>query len=262
MTLFKLLKLLVILSPSKTSDPASKLAGNFSLPGFIPEIGILIKILKKKKLDDLKDLMRISDKLASQTFDWIKVMTTKYEPQNTRCAIYNFSGEVYQGLKAETLSELDLEFAQNHLRILSGLYGSLRPLDLMQPYRLEMGTRLKTSKSNNLYQFWGGKITKSINADLKSISSNILLNLASDEYSKCIIPDKLKAVMLSVEFFETKNGNHVFNSFNAKKARGQMAGYIIRNKVIHHQNLRLYNIGGYHYNEKLSSQNNMVFVKS
>ncbi len=254
--------MLILLSPSKTSDPEPFSLENSTYPVFMKEISELTKILQNKSKEEIKSLLKISDKLTDQSWLWIQSLNSNYTLQNSRCAIYNFTGEVYVGLNAKGMNNDDIEFAQQHLRILSGLYGVLRPLDLVQLYRLEMATKLLTVHGKNLYRFWGDKITTSINADLQATNSEILVNLASDEYFKSINVKKLKAHVVTVDFFELKNDKNVFVSFNAKKARGIMANFIIKHKILTFDGLLNFNYGGYsldNYNQ--NERSHLIFVK-
>ncbi|MBK8054138.1 MAG: peroxide stress protein YaaA [Saprospiraceae bacterium] len=253
--------MVIILSPSKSSQSKSLKAETFTLPVFIEETSELINILKCKNRDEIKSIMSLSDKLADHTCALIDSLSVDISTENSRSAIYNFTGEVYSGLNAHSFSASDMEYAQKYLLILSGLYGILRPLDLMKTYRLEMGLKFKTTLGSNLYQFWGDKITFGINRSLQSSDSNYLLNLASDEYFKSVKVSKLDKNIINAEFFEMKGGKRSFVSFNAKRARGLMAAYVIKNRITHPDDLKLFDTEGYCYHPELSDDRSFVFVK-
>jgi cytoplasmic iron level regulating protein YaaA (DUF328/UPF0246 family) len=175
--------------------------------------------------------------------------------------MFAFTGDVYQGLDALSFSKKDIEFAQKHVRMLSGFYGLLRPLDVMQPYRLEMGTKLKTDQGDSLYEFWGDKITKRINADLKASGGSAIINLASQEYFKAVDRQSLKGKVYDVQFLENRDGEFKFISFNAKKARGFMTQYIVKNKITKAEKIKGFDLEDYAFNEALSSEAEWVFTR-
>ena len=253
--------MLTILSPSKTSDPTPIKIHQPTSAIFTKETAQLIAILKKKSVADLMSLMTISEKLADQNYRRFQNFNLKMDDDFSKAAILTFNGEVYVGLDAGGLSQQDLDFAQHHVRILSGLYGSLRPLDLIREYRLEMGTRLATTKGTNLYQFWRDKITPSIHADLLRSGNNYLINLASDEYFKSLDQKTLQAVVIQIDFFDIKNGKRTFISFNAKKARGMMANYIIKNRINEPSALTKFDMDGYILDSNLSTDSHFTFVR-
>lgn len=253
--------MLTILSPSKTTDPSPIILHQVTVPIFIKETSQLMAVLKKMNIDDLKTLMSVSDKLAEQTYQKFQNFNTTKDNPPAKAAILTFKGEVYTGLDADQMSKEDLNFAQHHLRILSGLYGSLRPLDLIREYRLEMGTRLATTKGTNLYQFWRDKITPSIHADLLRSGNNYLINLASDEYFKSLDQKTLQAVVIQIDFFDIKNGKRTFISFNAKKARGMMANYIIKNRINEPSALTKFDMDGYILDSNSSTDSHFTFVR-
>lgn len=253
--------MLTILSPSKTSDPSPIKIHQPTSAIFTKETAQLIAILKKKSVADLMSLMTISEKLADQNYRRFQNFNLKMDDDFSKAAILTFNGEVYVGLDAGGLSQQDLDFAQQHVRILSGLYGSLRPLDLIREYRLEMGTRLATTKGTNLYQFWRDKITPSIHADLLRSGNNYLINLASDEYFKSLDQKTLKAVVIQIDFFDIKNGKRTFISFNAKKARGMMANYIIKNRINEPSALTKFDMDGYILDSNSSTDSHFTFVR-
>jgi uncharacterized protein len=258
--------MIVILSPSKTldfSDTQTSLAhsNSYGTPDLLKETLVLIKHLKKKTAGEIAQLMSISDKLASLNYERYQSFSTPFVPQNARQALLAFKGDVYTDIAVDTYTQGDFEFAQMHVRILSGLYGLLRPLDLIQPYRLEMGTRLSTSKGNSLYEFWGDKITKQLNQHFQEHPRKTLVNLASNEYFKAVNPKKLKAGIITPIFKQYKNGNYKVIALFAKRARGTMTNFIIQKKIDEVERLKTFNEAAYEYNERLSSETEWVFVR-
>lgn len=253
--------MLTVLSPAKTLNFEKKASIATASPKFRKESAELVGILKKKSPKDLIKLMSISDKLAELNHERFQNFSSRYSASNSRAALLAFKGDVYLGLQAEDFDQKDLAYAQEHLRILSGLYGILKPLDKMQPYRLEMGTALKNDKGNNLYDFWDDKITKEINKELKSHKDPCLVNLASKEYFKAIKKKDIKADIIDVHFKEYRDGKLKFVSFNAKKARGLMARYIIKERIDHREGLKGFNLDSYHYEASLSDEKNLHFVR-
>ena len=263
--------MLAILSPAKSLDYESKLATKkFSLPEFVPESKQLITRLRKFAPQDLSNLMGISDNLAELNHrryaEWQPEFAPDLGSKKARPAILAFKGDVYLGLQGETLSERDFTWAQKHVRILSGLHGLLKPLDQIRPYRLEMGTRLATNKGDNLYEFWGDKITDALNQALVAQQSSkesqpILINLASNEYFNAVNAKKLNARVINVHFREMKNGQYKFLSFFAKKARGTMARYMIDNRVKSLSALKAFDYDDYRYNPTLSKGDEWVFTR-
>lgn len=221
----------------------------------------LVDIMRKYSPNDLVDLMGISHKLGElncqRYLDW----HVPFNKSNAKQAIYAFKGDVYTGLDAESFAEEDMAFAQNHLRVLSGLYGLLKPLDLIQPYRLEMGTKLKNQRGENLYQFWGASISKAMNKQLRSLNTETVINLASNEYFKSIDKNTLAANVITPVFKDYKNGKYKIVSFFAKKARGLMSAYAIQNRVENPEQLKKFNIAGYKYDKKMSTDNEWVFLR-
>jgi len=254
--------MLIILSPAKTLDfDEFELSLPNTLPEFIPEASQLISELKKLSTQEIATMMSLSDKLAAlnaaRYSSWSKVFTT----ENSKAALFAFNGDVYEGLDASSLNKKQLEFSQKHLRILSGLYGVLKPLDLMQAYRLEMGTRLKNKNGSDLYSFWGSKITKLIQAELASQKKPMLLNLASEEYFKVIIGKELGYPIISPVFQDEKDGKFKIISFYAKRARGLMARYVIQNAIQDPIKLQGFDLEGYRYVEELSQAHQPVFQR-
>ncbi|MFC1827400.1 peroxide stress protein YaaA, partial [Thermodesulfobacteriota bacterium] len=203
----------------------------------------------------------ISDKLVQLNWQRYQEFTTPFNPDNARQALLAFKGDVYSGLGAETFSDTDLTFAQDHVRILSGLYGILKPLDLMQAYRLEMGTKFSTSHRKNLYEFWNSRVTEKLNDDLKVQKNPLLVNLASDEYFKVIHPKILQAPILKISFKENKSGTYKVIAIHAKRARGLMANFVVKNRLINAKDLKSFDSEGYEFNKALSSNEELVFCR-
>lgn len=253
--------MIAVISPAKTLDFETKHQVAFTTPRFPKETERLIKKLRSKKEKDIKSLMSVSDNIAQLNVERYQGFSGTTDPEVARPAIHAFKGDVYIGLDAETLKEKDITYAQNHLRILSGLYGLLRPLDLIEPYRLEMGTKLKMGRHDNLYQFWGDKITNLLTKELKENDDDILLNLASKEYFKSVNKKKLKGRIIDVEFKDFSNDQYKVISFFAKKARGLMSRYMIQNKISNPEDLKGFDSEGYYFVEKESTENQLVFYR-
>jgi len=254
--------MLVTLSPSKGQDfeePA--LSKKYSKPADLKDSELLIKELRKIKSKQLQEMMDISENIAELNVDRYKTFKTPFTTKNAKQAIFAFKGDVYSGLELSSFDEDDYAYAQDHLRILSGLYGCLRPLDLIQPYRLEMKTRLKNERGDNLYQFWDDRITRSINKELKKQKEAVLVNLASNEYFKSVKPKLLEGRLLNINFKETKNGKTRVVAIFAKRARGMMADYIIRNRVENPEDLKRFRLGGYKFNKDLSDDKQWTFER-
>lgn len=251
----------ILLSPAKSLNFETPDFQEHSLPRLLDDSQVLVNILKKKNVASVKTLMKVSDKIAALNVQRFQEYSTPFTPQNAKQAALAFSGDVYGTLQAETFSSDEFAFAQQHLRILSGLYGVLKPLDLIQPYRLEMGLKLKNGKNNNLYEFWGDKITNLLNEDLAASGGKIVLNLASQEYFKSIKKDILNVPIVNVHFKEERDGKLKIISFNAKKARGEMAKQVIRYKILDAEGLKSLNVNDYLYVKDLSNKSDMVFVK-
>lgn len=253
--------MIVLISPAKTLDFEPTAISEFSIPRMLTESESLVKDLKKKSVRSIKKLMGVSDKIATLNVERYQSFSTPFTPDNAKQAALAFKGDVYQGLQAEELDDADLDFAQKYLRILSGLYGLLKPLDLMQPYRLEMGTPLKKGRKKNLYEFWGSKITNLINTDLEASDSDAVLNLASQEYFRSVKPQLLTGRLIHVSFKEERNGVFKVISFNAKKARGVMARQIIKKRILEPEMVLGLDVDGYQYNGDLSEPDHLVFTK-
>ena len=258
----KRMTMLAIISPAKTLDFESAVK-NFpvSQPHFTDYSEQLIEVCRKLSPQDLSSLMSISDKLAglnaARFAEWTKI----HNENNSRAALFAFKGDVYTGLDADSLSEDDVAFAQSHLRMLSGLYGLLKPLDLMQPYRLEMGTKLANPKGKDLYAFWGNVITQAIQQAIDEQGDNVLVNLASDEYYKSVKENQLKAKIIKPVFLDNKNGKYKVISFYAKKARGLMCRYLIQNRLTEIEQLKEFDLGGYWFDSASSTETEFVFKR-
>ncbi|SFT97994.1 hypothetical protein SAMN05192562_103505 [Kosakonia arachidis] len=254
--------MLILISPAKTLDYQSPLATTrFTQPELLDHSQQLINSARKLSAPQIKALMGISDKLADLNATRFHDWQPDFTPENARQAILAFKGDVYTGLQAETFSDADFDFAQQHLRMLSGLYGVLRPLDLMQPYRLEMGIRLENAKGKDLYQFWGDVITHKLNEAIAAQGDEIVINLASDEYFKSVKMQKLNARIIKPVFLDEKNGKFKVISFYAKKARGLMSRFIIENRLTKPEQLTGFNSEGYVFDREVSSQEEWVFKR-
>lgn len=252
----------IVISPAKKIDTNTQAPiETYTDIRFADEAKTLAKVLKGKSRNELKKLMDISPALAKLNYERYQNWHTPYSKEEARQAIYAFKGDVFAAMNAFSMSEKKIDFAQKHLSILSGLYGLLRPLDLILPYRLEMGTKLKTSKGNNLYQFWGDNITERLSEYMTENNSKILVNLASNEYFKSINTKKLKARVVTPIFKNSKNGEYKTISIFAKKARGLMTRFIIENEIANPDDLLGFNDNGYYFNSNLSTPNQPVFTK-
>lgn len=250
----------IIISPAKSLDFETALpTDRFTKSAFLKESRLLNKVIKKKSPKELSELMDISDNLAELNWKRNKAFKTPFTTQNARPAIYAFNGDVYQGIDAYTIPLGKLDVLQSQLRILSGLYGFLKPLDLMQPYRLEMGTPLVFDEYKNLYEFWKPSLTESLNKEMKK--GELLINLASKEYASALEFKKLKANIVTPEFKDYKNGKLKIISFFAKKARGLMVRYIIENDAKTVDDLKGFNYEGYQLDGTLSKGNSLIFTR-
>lgn len=250
----------IVISPAKSLNFEKELpTSRFTEPKFLKEATTIQKTLKKKKPKQLMELMDISDKLAELNWQRNQAWQTPFTTDNARAAVYAFDGDVYQGLDVYTLGEDKLGVLQGKLRILSGLYGLLQPLDLMQPYRLEMGTTLPIGKNKNLYEFWKKTITKALNEELTK--DELFVNLASNEYFSAVDTKTLKVPVITPEFKDFKDGKLKMISFFAKKARGLMVRHIIDNDIETLEGLKGFNYEGYSFDASLSSGNKLVFTR-
>ena len=254
--------MLLVVSPAKNLDFQSPLpTQTYTQPSLLAHSQVLVDRCLQLTPADLSSLMSISDKLAGLNAARFGQWTQPFTTQNARPAALAFNGDVYGGLDAQTFSEKDFAFAQQHMRILSGLYGLLKPLDLMQAYRLEMGTKLDNERGTNLYQFWGDIITDELNNVLSSQSSDVLVNLSSNEYFKAVNKKTLQGKVITPVFKDWKNGQYKIISFYAKKARGLMARYIIQNQLTNAEQLKGFDLAGYQFDEQLSKSQDLVFTR-
>ena len=252
--------MLMLVSPAKTLDFESPLPiKEFTNPEMLEDAQELIDQLKSLSPADVSELMGLSDKLAHLNVTRFQHWQTPFTVENARPAIYAFKGDVYTGLDAYSFNKNDMKFAQKHFRMLSGLYGLLKPLDLMQAYRLEMGTKYSNLRGKNLYEFWGDSITAKLNEELKP--KDILLNLASNEYFKAVNKKTLAAEIITPIFKDEKNGQYKIISFYAKKARGLMASYVIKNRIKNVEDIKQFNVAGYRFNADLSKSKEWVFTR-
>ncbi|EKN44451.1 MULTISPECIES: peroxide stress protein YaaA [Pseudomonas syringae group] len=254
--------MLMVISPAKTLDfETPPTTERFTQPQYLEHSQELISQLRELAPAQIAELMHLSDKLAGLNAARFGSWTPAFTPENAKQALLAFKGDVYTGLQAETLSEDQLDYAQKHLRMLSGLYGLLRPLDLMQPYRLEMGTRLANARGKDLYAFWGTRISEWLNEALADQGDDLLLNLASTEYFSAVKRSALNARIIDIEFKDLKNGQYKIISFYAKKARGMMSRFVIEERIDSPEALRAFDVQGYRYNAELSSPSKLVFLR-
>lgn len=262
LNLKKIYNMKVVISPAKSLDYTTKLPlTDFTTPQFIKQSKEVNSVLKELSPYELKDLMRISDKLA--TLNWDRNQTRNFKSvelnDSTRQALFAFNGDVYNGLDAYSLSGSQTEYLQEHLRILSGLYGYLRPLDLMEPYRLEMGTKLPIGEADNLYSFWKNTLTNALNKELNA--NDFLINLASNEYFNVLDIKKLKAKVITPEFKDYKENKLKTISFFAKKARGMMVRFMAEQNLTNPEELKLFNAEGYQFDQEMSTTTKWVFTR-
>lgn len=255
--------MLIVLSPAKSLDYKTPVKVKApTMPEFVSESAKLIADLKKLAPQDVAKLMGLSDQLATLNVGRYRDWSKKFTEENSKPAIYAFDGDVYDGFDAKTLDAKAIQFAQDHIRILSGLYGALKPLDLMQPYRLEMGTSLKNARGKDLYAFWGGRVTDSIKKVLEKQKKPVLLNLASEEYFKVLQHKELDCPMISPVFQDAKDGKYKIISFYAKRARGLMARYVVENRITDPTDLKGFNLDGYKYYAAESTVDKPVFRRA
>ena len=254
--------MLIVISPAKTLDyetpPVTKTR---SQPAYLKDAKLLVERARQYSAQDIMDLMGVSPKIAELNVQRFANWKTPFNTKNAKQAVLAFKGDVYTGLDAESFSEEDFQFAQEHLRILSGMYGLLRPLDLMQAYRLEMGRKVDTERGKNLYQFWGSKITEGLNKQLAALGSDCLINLASNEYFKSVKIKELNAQVITPEFKDYKNGAYKMMGVYAKKARGMLSRYIIQHQITEPAKIKRFKQDGYAYNAELSQGNTWVFTR-
>ena len=250
--------MLTVISPAKTLDyDTPPVTERFTLPQYLDDSQELIVQLRELSPAQISELMHLSDKLAARVGSW----TPDFTPANAKQALLALKGDVYTGLDAESLGEDDFSYAQDHLRMLSGLYGLLRPLDLMQPYRLEMGTKLANARGKDLYAFWGTRISEWLNQALAEQGDDVLLNLASNEYFSAVKRSALKARVINVDFKDFKNGQYKIISFYAKKARGMMSRFVIEQRINDPEQLKTFDVQGYYYNAEQSKPDHLVFLR-
>ncbi len=255
--------MLIIISPAKTLDfsEETRFTDSFSQPEMLQESQLLIRQLAKMSENKISKLMNISDKLAALNHERYQRFSVPFSPVNAKQALLAFRGDVYLGFDLQNYSEADYAFAQDRLRILSGLYGLLKPLDLIQPYRLEMGTQLKTRRGKDLYAFWGGRITKQLQAAMEAADTDILINLASHEYFKSVRQDKLKGRIITPIFKEERDGQLKMISLFAKKARGLMSNFAIKHRLTDVEELKHFREEGYTFRPGESSESQWLFAR-
>jgi len=254
--------MLTVISPAKTLDyDTPPVTQRYTQPQYLDDSQELIVQLRELSPAQISELMHLSDKLAGLNAARFGSWTPAFTPDNAKQALLAFKGDVYTGLDAESLSEDDFSYAQEHLRMLSGLYGLLRPLDLMQPYRLEMGTKLANARGKDLYAFWGTRISEWLNQALADQGDDLLLNLASNEYFSAVKRNALKARIINTEFRDFKNGQYKIISFYAKKARGMMSRFVIQERINDPEQLKQFDVQGYYYSAEQSKPDNLVFLR-
>lgn len=254
--------MLIVISPAKTLDTSSEIKTTISSePQFLNQTEKIVTVLKKKNAKAISKLMGISPNLGQLNYERFQ-QWNGINADSKRQAIFMFNGDVYEGLKIQEFSDEDILYTQEHLRILSGLYGLLKPLDIIQPYRLEMGTKITVNRKKNLYEFWEKQLTDTLNAALSAQGDDVLINLASNEYFSAIDKTKLKATVITPVFKDFNNREYKIISFFAKKARGMMSRFILKNKINNVEGLQLFEEEGYIFNKKLSKNNQPVFTRN
>ena len=255
--------MILLLSPAKIQNfTPQQYTPDYTFPDFLDSAEILVHKIKQLSRIELAELLDINSNLAelnaNRHFNW----QVPFTPENSKQTVFVFNGEVFHGLDAKSFSPEEFDYLQSHLRILSGLYGVLRPFDLIQPYRLDVSTRLKTDAGNNLYAFWGNRITESLNKSIEASGGpQVLLNLASGEYFKSIKRRLLKAEVIDFDFLENKNDKYTPVVVYIKKARGMMVRYVIQNRIENVEDLKGFNADGYWYNSRLSTEKKLVFTR-
>lgn len=255
--------MLFVISPAKKLDfsEETRYTQEYSQPRMLDQAEVLVKSLSKYSAKKIVTLMHLSEQLAQLNYERYQTFTPPFTPANAKQAILSFAGDVYQSLETEAYEQEHYDYAQHHVRILSGLYGLLKPLDLIQPYRLEMGTKLTTRRGKDLYSFWKDRIRKILEADLTETGDQILVNLASNEYFKSVQAKNLNARVITPQFKDEKDGNLKIISFFAKQARGAMVDFAIKEQVTHAEQLKDFQGMGYGFREELSKENEWVFVR-
>jgi len=254
--------MLMVISPAKTLDfETPPVTQRFTQPQYLDHSQELIEQLRTLSPAQISELMHVSDKIGGLNAARFGSWTPAFTPDNAKQALLAFKGDVYTGLHAEDFNDADFDYAQTHLRMLSGLYGLLRPLDLMQPYRLEMGTKFANARGKDLYAFWGTRISEWLNEALAEQGDEVLLNLASNEYFSAVKRSALNARIINTEFRDQKNGQYKIISFYAKKARGMMARFVIRERIQNSEQLKTFDEQGYRFSAELSKPDNLVFLR-
>ena len=252
--------MIFLISPAKTLDfETSSLTSKYTDAAFLDDSKQLINIMRDFDWQGLHDLMGVSEKIAKLNVQRFHDWALPFTEQNSKQAIFAFKGDVYTGLAVETMTVTELDFIQSHIRILSGLYGLLKPMDLMQAYRLEMGTKIKSGGFSNLYDFWGDKLTSSLNNELGD--DDVLVNLASNEYYKSVQAKQIKSRIVTPVFKDFKGDKYKIISFYAKKARGLMVRYAADHQISNVEALKNFNYAGYYYSEEESTESNWVFLR-
>lgn len=249
--------MLVVISPAKKIDMSEYQTVDISEPLFTEKTQELVNVMQSLDVEDIKNLMGISNNLAKLNADRF----LNFGAQERKAAIFAFAGDTYQGLDAKTLEHADLIWAQSNLRIISGLYGLLRPLDEIEPYRLEMGSRLSTGKGKNLYEFWGSQLSNSLNEIAQETNSEALINCASKEYFSAVDRKNLEMSVITPSFLESNNGKPKIISFYAKRARGAMARFVLQHRIKKRSELEMFQVGGYKYQPDMSDQSSMIFLR-
>ncbi|MFT7150041.1 MAG: cytoplasmic iron level regulating protein YaaA (DUF328/UPF0246 family) [Nonlabens sp.] len=253
--------MIILISPAKTLDFENKVSMPATKPRLFNDSKAILEVMKEKTPEDLSQIMSISEDLAELNAKRFKKFSTRHTAKNSKQSLLAFKGDVYLGLQAEDFTEAEMDFAQEHLRILSGLYGVLRPLDLMQPYRLEMGTKVTIDEHSNLYKYWGEKPAKLIRRDMLAQKDDVVLNLASIEYFKAVNLKTLKAKVIDFDFQDFHNGEYKMISFFAKRARGMMARYIIKNQLSTVADLKGFNTDGYYFDTDNSTESSLSYKR-
>ncbi len=253
--------MLIVISPSKTQNFDCRPHRQHTIPILLEESRHLASQLKRMSVQDIATLMKISDRLARLNWQRYQDFKLPFDLENARQALLAFRGDVYNQITTNTYHDADFTFAQQHLRIISGLYGVLKPLDLIQPYRLEMGTRLPTDRGATLYDFWGARVTEALNRDFEKTPEAVLVNLASQEYAKVLRPDILAARALNITFKEKKQGTYKVIGIHAKRARGLMTNFVIQNRLTIPEDLQTFDRAGYRFNRRLSGTAEWVFCR-
>lgn len=253
--------MLILLSPAKSLDFSEMDAPGYTQPRLLEKTEELVGVMRKKSRAAIQELMGVSEKIADLNYQRYKDFSLPFTAENAKPSMYAFNGDVYTGLEATSFNKHEVKFAQKHIRLLSGLYGVLKPLDLIQPYRLEMGTKLKHRRKKNLYEFWDNTITEVLNEDLKESGTDVVLNLASKEYFHSVKKANLEGRVVDVDFRENRDGKLKVISFNAKKARGRMAHLVVKERIKSVESLKELVVNDYVFNEEHSTENKLVFIK-